>query len=94
MLFCLDLLWSVLRGCEPVQAPTHLHREDHRYLQGQEEARGPSPRIRHHRYRLQVLCITFVLVLNSAAALKPAKRCMSVIYLQTCAREESLDCKL
>ena len=58
--FALDVLWSVLRGGEPVQAPSHLHREDYRHLQGQEEARGAAPRLCHHRHCLQV-CILVVL---------------------------------
>merc|ERR1719167_1001436 len=34
----LYLLWPVLRGGESLQASAHLHGEDHRDLQGQEEA--------------------------------------------------------
>merc|ERR1719385_471630 len=42
------LLWPVLRGGEPVQAAPHLHREDHRDLQGEEKARGATPCLCHH----------------------------------------------
>ena len=55
-LFCVsDLFWPVLRGGESVQAVAHLHREDYRDLQGQEEARGPASRLCHHRHCLQVI---------------------------------------
>ena len=50
----LDLLRALLCGCQPVQAAAHIHGEDHRDLQGEEAARGSSPRVRHHRHRLQV----------------------------------------
>ena len=49
-----DLLRAVLRGGQPLQATSHLHWEDHWDLQGEEEARGAAPRVRHHRHRLQV----------------------------------------
>ena len=49
-----DILGPLLRSGEPVQEAAHLHREDHRAVQGQEAHRGPSARFRNHRLRLQV----------------------------------------
>ena len=49
-----DLLRALLCGCQPLQATPHLHREDHRNLQGEEKTRGSSSCVRHHRHRLQV----------------------------------------
>ena len=57
-----DLFRPLLRSGEPLQEAPHLHREDHRGLQGQEEARGPAPRLRHHRHCLQVIIISCLFV--------------------------------
>ena len=49
-----DILWSVLRGHQPLQEPAHLFREHHRDVQGQEEARDAPPHLRHLRVRIQM----------------------------------------
>lgn len=48
-----DLLGSLLRCDQPLQAAAHLLREDHRHVQGQEEARDATTHLRHRRHSLQ-----------------------------------------
>lgn len=48
-----DVLRSVLRGDQPLQAPAHLRRGDRQHVQGQEEARDAPPHLRHHGHGVQ-----------------------------------------
>ena len=44
-----DVLWAVLRGCEPVQAAAHLHQRGGGDVPGQAPAGDAAPRLRHRR---------------------------------------------
>lgn len=48
-----DVLWSLLRGGQPIQVPAHLQWGYSQHVQGQEETWDATTHLRHHRHGLQ-----------------------------------------
>lgn len=48
-MFSPDIFRALLRGCQPLQEPAHLHRVHRGHVPGQETPRDAPPHLRHIR---------------------------------------------